>query len=114
LEPPGAIRQVAAALPVKQEVAANKQAKDEKPAADKEEKPYDPIEENGKYFVDWPKPVLALVISGRQEGYLEPCGCAGLDRQKGGFSRRHTFLKDLEAKGWPVASIDLGGLVRRF
>ena len=37
------------------------------------------------------KPKLALVISGRQEGYLEPCGCAGLEQQKGGLSRRYTL-----------------------
>ena len=28
-------------------------------------------------FVDWPKPEWALMITGRQRGYLEPCGCAG-------------------------------------
>ena len=37
--------------------------------------PFDPIKENGPIFVDWPKPKLALVITGMQAGYLEPCGC---------------------------------------
>jgi hypothetical protein len=80
------------------------------PAAPK----FDPIAENGKYFEGWPKPKLALVISGRQDGYLEPCGCAGLENQKGGLSRRYTFIKQLRARGWPVAAVDVGGLVRRF
>ncbi len=79
------------------------------------EKPkIDPIAINGKYFDGWPKPKLALVISGRQDGYLEPCGCAGLDQQKGGMSRRHSFIRGLEDRGWPVAAVDVGGLVRRF
>src|SRR5262249_44927096 len=55
----------------------------------------DPIEINGKYFEGWPKPKLAIVMGGRQDGYLEPCGCAGLDQQKGGISRRFTFLHEL-------------------
>lgn len=81
----------------------------------KPDKPkFDPIQINGKYFEGWTKPKLALVISGRQDGYLEPCGCAGLDQQKGGLSRRQSFLKDLEARGWPVAAVDVGGMVRRF
>ena len=54
------------------------------------------------------------MISGRQEGYLEPCGCAGLENQKGGFSRRYALFKVLRQKGWPVAAVDVGGLVRRF
>jgi hypothetical protein len=75
---------------------------------------FDPIAENGKYFEGWPKPKLALVISGSQDGYLEPCGCAGIENQKGGLSRRYSFIKQLEAQGWPVAAVDVGGLVRRF
>ena len=41
-------------------------------------KKVDPIEANGRIFVDWPRPQAALLISGEQLGYLEPCGCAGL------------------------------------
>ena len=33
-------------------------------------------------------PKLAMVITGMEEGYIEPCGCAGLDRMKGGMGRR--------------------------
>ena len=54
------------------------------------------------------------MISGRQDGYLEPCGCAGLENQKGGLGRRHSFLKQLQARGWPVIEVDVGGIVRRF
>ena len=77
--------------------------------------PFDPIKENGKIFNGWPKPKLALVITGMEEGYLEPCGCAGLDRMKGGMSRRATFFQWLRKKyGWPVVRLDVGGLVQGF
>jgi cytochrome c554/c'-like protein len=75
---------------------------------------FDPIAVNGEIFVNWQKPKVALVISGRQDGYLEPCGCAGLDRMKGGLTRRHSLFKELTAKGWPVVAMDCGGLVKGF
>lgn len=73
---------------------------------------YDPVAENGEIFVGWQKPKVALLISGRQDGYLEPCGCAGLHRMKGGLTRRHSLFKELSASGWPVVGIDCGGLVK--
>lgn len=73
----------------------------------------DPIEANGPIFVDWPKPDVALMFSGEQDGYLEPCGCAGLENQKGGLMRRFTLLKELRDKGWPVVAMDLGGQEKR-
>ncbi len=76
--------------------------------------PFDPIAVNGPIFVGWPKPKLALVLTGRQEGYMEPCGCAGLDRMKGGMSRRHTMFQDLRKKGWPVVAVDVGGIAKGF
>jgi len=79
-----------------------------------EAKPFDPIEVNGPVFVGWPKPKLALIITGRQRGYIEPCGCAGLDRMKGGMTRRHTFFKELRQKSWPVVGIDVGGIARGY
>ena len=83
--------------------------------AGKEREPFDPIKVNGTIFVDWPKPKLALVISGRLDGYLEPCGCAGLDRMKGGLSRRHSLIRELrEQRGWEVLALDAGGLVKGF
>jgi len=74
----------------------------------------DALKKNGPIFVDWPKPDLVLVFSGEMDGYLEPCGCAGLENQKGGLKRRHTFLKKLKADGWPVVALDMGGQIRRF
>lgn len=73
----------------------------------------DPIATNGPIFVGWEKPKLALVITGEQLGYMEPCGCAGLGNQKGGLGRRYSMLQKLRDNGWPVLAIDLGGLVRR-
>ncbi|MCO6046741.1 hypothetical protein NG895_22825 [Aeoliella sp. ICT_H6.2] len=74
----------------------------------------DPIEANGPIFVDWPKPDLAMVFTGEQMGFLEPCGCAGLENQKGGFKRRMTMMKQLRDQGWPIVAMDTGGLVRRY
>ena len=65
-------------------------------------------------FVDWPKPKLLLVFTGFMNGYVEPCGCAGMDQMKGGLSRRHTFFKALEKKGWPMLPIDAGNLNKGF
>ena len=84
-------------------------------AADPAAKPkIDPLIANGEIFVGWPKPEFALVISGELDGYLEPCGCAGLENQMGGLKRRETLLKDLKAQGWPLVSLDMGGLVKRL
>ena len=63
------------------------------------------------FFDGWNKPALTLVLSGEQHGYFEPCGCA--EKQSGGMSRRHDLVKQIQAKGWPVAGLDLGGVVNR-
>ncbi|HUY93076.1 MAG TPA: multiheme c-type cytochrome [Pirellulales bacterium] len=73
-----------------------------------------PLLADRELFVGWEKPKAAIVITGGQAGYIEPCGCAGLENQMGGLRRRHTFLKSLAARGWPVAAFDNGGLIRRF
>lgn len=65
-------------------------------------------------FVGWPTPKVALVFTGQQWGFLEPCGCSGLENQKGGLIRRYSLLKQLAGQGWPVAPIDAGNQVRRF
>lgn len=62
-------------------------------------------------FDGWGKPAFALVLSGEQHGYFEPCGCA--ENQSGGVSRRHDLIKQIQAKGWPLTSFDLGGTVNR-
>ncbi len=76
--------------------------------------PFDPIKENGPIFEGWPKPRLAVALTGRQDGYLEPCGCAGLDRMKGGVARRYTLFEQLRANGWPLAALDVGGLIKSY
>jgi len=76
--------------------------------------PFDPIKENGPIFVGWPKPKVALIITGVIGGYIEPCGCAGLDRMKGGMSRRQTLFNRLRKQGWPVVGLDAGGLATGF
>ena len=66
-------------------------------------------------FHEWPKPALALVLTGQQLGYIEPCGCTGLENQKGGLARRHTLIKQLaDERGWTVVPLDVGSQVRRF
>lgn len=77
-------------------------------------KKFDPVAVNGPVFQGWTKPKLALVITGLQQGYLEPCGCAGLENQKGGLSRRHTLIKEMKGRGWPVIPIDVGGQIDRY
>ena len=54
------------------------------------------------------------MITGEQNGYIEPCGCTGRENQLGGLSRRYSFFKKLAADGWPTVAVDLGGLVDRF
>ena len=79
-----------------------------------ESKPFDPIAENGEIFKDWPTPKLTLVLTGRLNGYMEPCGCAGMERMMGGLSRRATFFEQLEDKGWNPVYFDTGGVSPGF
>lgn len=65
-------------------------------------------------YEGWGEPALVFLISGRQNGYIEPCGCTGLANQKGGLLRRDTLLSELKARGWNVVPIDLGNQERRF
>ncbi len=81
--------------------------------------PFDPIKADGPIFVgrdgvEWPKPRFAFVLTGMEEGYIEPCGCAGLDRMKGGMTRRYTFIEKLRKEGWPVVALDVGGIARGY
>lgn len=65
-------------------------------------------------YKTWAVPDLTLVVTGQQHGYIEPCGCTGLDRQKGGVARRFTLMKQLRELGWTLMPVDAGNLVRRF
>ncbi len=56
----------------------------------------------------WERPALALVFTGEQHGYLEPCGCT--EKQSGGLARRAELFRQLrEDRGWTVIGLDLGG-----
>jgi hypothetical protein len=61
-------------------------------------------------FRDWPKPDLALVVSGEMQGYLQPCGCS--EPQVGGLVRRYNLIQMLKKRGWPVAAVDVGDVAQ--
>jgi hypothetical protein len=63
-----------------------------------------------RLFRDWPKPDLALLVSGEQHGYLQPCGCSPV--QYGGLARRNAFLQTLTKRGWPVVAADVGDIAQ--
>lgn len=59
----------------------------------------------------WPKPDLALFLTGQTHGYLLPCGCSR--PQIGGLERRYNVLEMLKAKGWSVLPLDLGDVAQK-
>lgn len=59
----------------------------------------------------WPVPETALIITGEQHGYFEPCGCTA--NQMGGMARRADLVARLQQAKWDIHGIDLGGLARR-
>lgn len=73
----------------------------------------DSVVRKRKPFDGWTKPVAALFVTGRQNGYLEPCGCTGLENQKGGLARRHSLLKMFINRNWDIAPVDVGNQIRR-
>ncbi len=62
----------------------------------------------------WDKPDFAVFYSGNQQGYIEPCGCTGLENQNGGLLRRHSAIQALEDRGWNLLKLDSGDQVKRF
>ncbi len=62
-------------------------------------------------FDGWPKPTLAIVLTGQQLGFLEPCGCS--ETQSGGLSRRADLFRQMNDRGWTVTAFDLGGTIKR-
>ncbi len=64
-------------------------------------------------FENWENPQLVFLLTGRQHGYIEPCGCTGLANQKGGLARRQTLFREFEKKGWSIVALDVGNQVRR-
>ena len=96
-------------------------AREKTPPADAGKSTQMPVDEAAKRpskaekFADWPKPAVALVLTGQLMGYIEPCGCSGLENQKGGLARRHTLLRLLaEERGWDVVPLDVGNQVKSF
>ncbi len=59
----------------------------------------------------WKEPAAAIIVTGEQYGYMEPCGCS--ENQSGGISRRADLFRQIHEKQWPVTAIDLGGVVKR-
>jgi hypothetical protein len=82
------------------------------PTTDRPEKPPAPsVATKNEPFVGWPAPAGALVISGEQLGYLEPCGCT--EGQHGGLLRRYDLIERLRTqRKWPLALLDLGSLIK--
>ncbi|MBC8355858.1 MAG: hypothetical protein H8E66_28105 [Planctomycetes bacterium] len=74
----------------------------------------EPLVDELKLFDGWGTPEVVLFVTGQQKGYIEPCGCAGLANQKGGLARRHTLVRELKSRGWPLLAFDVGNQVRRF
>ncbi|MCC6512099.1 MAG: cytochrome C554 [Pirellulaceae bacterium] len=70
-------------------------------------------EKNQQIAVDWPKPQAVLFLTGQQHGYIEPCGCTGLENQKGGLNRRDTLMTQLRERGWDLVPMDVGNFERR-
>ncbi len=61
----------------------------------------------GEAFQGWDKPAAVLVLTGQQQGYLEPCGCT--ENQAGGLARRMDLFHQMWQKGWPTLAVDVGG-----
>jgi hypothetical protein len=62
-----------------------------------------------KLYSNWRTPDGAILITGEQIGYLEPCGCTA--GQSGGLARRMDFVERLRKQGWQIALVDLGSLI---
>ena len=63
----------------------------------------------GAFDLD-PKPVAFLLLTGQQDGHLEPCGCS--EGQKGGLARRLDLIHKLEKRKTPILKFDLGSLIQ--
>ena len=62
-------------------------------------------------FEGWPRPLAAIMISGEQLGYLEPCGCT--EGQAGGLLRRYELAERIRnTQKWPLVLVDLGSLIK--
>ncbi len=73
----------------------------------------EPLPDRLDLVKEWKKPEVTLFITGGQHGYIEPCGCTGLENQKGGLMRRRDCQKILQDRSWNLVSLDLGDQIRR-
>jgi len=64
----------------------------------------------GKPLANLGNPAAVLIITGQQDGYMEPCGCT--EDQSGGLLRRFDLLERIHALNWPTALFDLGSLIK--
>ena len=85
-----------------------------KPAGDQAQHEDAELGREPEHYQSWATPRVALVLTGNQHGYIEPCGCTGLERQKGGVARRFSFLESLRESGWTLVPMDVGNQVRRY
>ncbi len=53
-------------------------------------------------------PSIHIVLTGEENGYLEPCGCS--EEQLGGLSKRHTLISHLKEKDENLILLSLGDL----
>ena len=53
-------------------------------------------------------PIIHVVFTGEENGYLEPCGCS--EKQLGGISKRHTLINHLREKDENLLLLSLGDL----
>jgi len=74
-----------------------------RPAADADSKA-------SKLLANLGNPAAVLIVSGEQEGYMEPCGCSA--EQIGGLIRRYEFVERVHKQNWPTALIELGSLIK--
>ncbi len=64
----------------------------------------------GKPLANLGNPAAVLIITGQQDGYMEPCGCT--EDQSGGLIRRFDLVERIHGLNWPTALLDLGSLIK--
>src|SRR5260370_1139118 len=80
-----------------------------KPAAEKARSDSAAGSKSQKLLATLGPPAAVLIVSGEQDGYLEPCGCSA--EQLGGLIRRYDLVERLHNQNWPTALVELGTLV---
>lgn len=65
---------------------------------------------SGKPLANLGNPAAVLIVTGEQNGYMEPCGCT--EDQSGGLIRRFDLVERIHGQNWPAALIDLGTLIK--